>query len=131
MLRAGLLHETDVARIAAMASRVRALMRDDLARGRELRSTAAGVYELDFGRDVTIGIADLRVDVAHGQVVARYALEGASSPSSTDWRPISSGTTIGFRKLDRFEPTRFRKLRLTLETVGPLARPVQLRVYAP
>jgi alpha-L-fucosidase len=129
--RAGLLHETDVTRLAGMASRVRALMRDDLARGRDLRSSSAGVYELDLGRDVTIAIADLREDVAHGQVVARYTLEGVSSPSSTDWRLISSGTTIGFRKLDRVEPTRVRKLRLTLETVAPLARPVQVRVYAP
>ena len=130
--RAGLLHETDVARLAGMAGRLKALMQSDLARGRELRSSsAAGVYEMDLGRDVTIAIADLREDVAHGQVVARYTLEGGSSRSGTDWRPISSGTTVGFRKLDRVEPTRVRKLRLTLETVAPLARPVQLRVFAP
>jgi alpha-L-fucosidase len=130
--RAGLLHETDVARLAGMAGRLKALMQTDLARGRELRSSsAASVYELDLGRDVTIAIADLREDVAHGQVVARYTLEGGSSRSGTDWRPISSGTTVGFRKLDRVAPTRVRKLRLTLETVARLARPVQLRVYGP
>jgi alpha-L-fucosidase len=127
--RAGLLHETDVARLAGMAGRLRALIGDDVARGREIRSSGAGVYELDLGRDVTIAVADLREDVTHGQVVARYTLEGGSSPASTDWRPISSGTTIGFRKLDRVAPTRVRKLRLTLETVAPLARPVQLRLY--
>jgi len=130
--RAGLLHETDVARLAGMAGRLKALMPSDLARGRELRSSSsAGVYEMDLGRDVTIAIADLREDVAHGQVVARYTLEGGSSRSGTDWRPVSSGTTVGFRKLDRVAPTRVRKLRLTLETVAPLARPVQLRVYGP
>ena len=133
--RAGLLHETDVARLAGMAGRLTTLLQDDLARGRALRSRASGdrslVCELDLGRDVTVGIADIREDITRGQVVSRYVLEGAATASNGRWRVLSSGTTIGFRKLDRVAPERVRVLRLTLEAVAPLARPIHSQLHRP
>ena len=63
------------------------------------RADRQAALELDLGSAKTIGIADLGEDVTQGQVVSRYVLEGERDGS---WLPLSEGTTIGFRKLDRF-----------------------------
>src|SRR5690606_13490624 len=105
--REGLLHETDVARLRALRERLDALFAEDLAAGARVAWRATGattaVAELDLGRAVRAGIADLREDIAHGQCVARYTLEGLGDGG---WTTLSRGTTIGHRKLDRFPPVR-------------------------
>jgi alpha-L-fucosidase len=130
--RAGLLPEIDVARLGALRRRLDALFAEDLAAGRTAawRATGAGtaVLELDLGRDAVVGVADLREDVAHGQTVARYTLEGLGD----DGAPfaLSRGTTIGHRKLDRFEPVRVHRVRLRVEDAVDAPRPVRIALFA-
>jgi alpha-L-fucosidase len=59
--------------------------------------------------------------------VARYVLEGSDGGA---WRVLSRGTTIGFRKLDRFEPVAVRRVRLRIEDAVAPPRPVGLRLYS-
>ena len=131
--RAGLLHATDVARLAGMARAIGSLTSADAARGRApIWRTAADrstVGELDLGRPASVSIADLREPIEHGQVVSSFRLEGATDESFRTWRTLAAGTTIGYRRLARFTPARVRRVRLTLETVAPLAAPVDLRLY--
>lgn len=128
--RAGLLSATDIARLAGMRANLTSTLDDDLARGRRVAAQLAGetamLAELDLGRTVPVAIADLREDIAKGQVVSRYSLEGAIDG---EWRELSAGTTIGYRKLDRFPPVRVRRIRLRTEAVAPPSRGVQIRVY--
>lgn len=130
--REGLLHETDVSRLAECHSRLRALFAADLTAGSKPRWRAAtgGTAELDvdLGRAVTVGVVRLEERVEKGQSVARYTLSGADAG---EWRVLSRGTTIGYARLDRFEPVTIRRVRLTVEeAVGPLD-PITLRVFAP
>ena len=131
--RAGLLHETDVARIAGMAARLDTLTRLDLVRGRALRarttSDRSATFELDLGHDSIIAVTDLREAIEHGQVVSRYVVEGSTNAARGGWRTIASGTTIGYRKLDRFPATTVRRLRVTVETVARLPRAPEVRAY--
>ena len=131
--RAGLLHATDVARLAGMARAIGSLTSADAARARapSWRTAAdrSTVGELDLGRAASVSIADLREPIEHGQVVSSFRLEGATDESFRTWRTLAAGTTIGYRRLARFTPTRVRRVRLTLETVAPLAAPVDLRLY--
>jgi alpha-L-fucosidase len=128
--RDGLLHDTDVARLAGMRERLDALFRSDLAAGRPAAWRATGErsagLEIDLGRETAMGIADLREDITRGQVVARYTLEGHDGER---WRALSRGTTIGYRKLDRFEPAAVRRVRLTIEKALEPPRPVRVRLY--
>lgn len=130
--REGLLHETDVARLRGMRERLDALFAEDLAAGaqRAWRVTGArtAVAELDLGRTVRVGIADLREDIAHGQYVARYTLEGLGDDG---WTTLSRGTTVGYRKLDRLTPAAVRRVRLTIEDAVAAPRPVLLRLHPP
>jgi alpha-L-fucosidase len=129
--RAGVLAETDVARLVAMRRRLTTLFQEELVGRQPLtwRVTGERTAEraVDLGRPIMVGIADLREDIARGQAVARYVLEGSDGGL---WRVLSRGTTIGFRKLDRFGPVAVRRVRLRIEDAVAPPRPVGLRLYS-
>jgi len=112
----GTFHEVDMARLRGMDEALAVLFEDDLAAGASRTRTVTGprtaVQELDLGRAVSVGIADLREDVRVGQSVAAYRLEGFADGT---WRTLSRGLTIGYRKLDRWEPAPLSRLRLHVE----------------
>jgi len=98
--RTGLLSEIDIARLAGLRARLDAGFADDRY------AAVAG------GDAATVSWADLRERIAGGQTVARYRLEGRTVEG---WRTLSSGTTIGYRKLDRFAPVTVTGVRLRVE----------------
>ena len=128
--RDGLLHDRDVASLLTMRGRLTAIFPTPPGgkRPNTWRATGrhSGVLEIDYGHAVTVSIADLREDIARGQIVARYTLEGSTGGA---WITLAHGTTIGYRKLDRFAPTRVRRVRLTLEAVDA-AQPVGIALYS-
>ena len=109
---AGLLHETDVARLAGMRARLSELLDDDVA------------DRVRGGREATVAVADLREDITRGQRVSRYTLHGRTG---SGWTVLSRGTTIGYRKLDRFEPVAVSGLRIEAEGIGSAT--VEVRLY--
>jgi alpha-L-fucosidase len=117
--REGLLHATDVARLAGMRERLDALFAQDLS------------TRLGGGREVTATVADLREDITRGQAVARYVLEGRVGGV---WQALASGETIGYRKLDRFSAATVSDVRVRVEaTVGEVDVedvPVTVALYA-
>ena len=129
--RAGLLHHTDVSRLTEMQRRLARLFANEVTAGARPRWTFLDsmkpACDVDLGQIHEITIADLAEDIATGQVVARYRLEGMT----TAWSDLAVGTTIGYRKLDRFDPVRVRRVRLTLEVLTPLARAPRIRLYSP
>ena len=128
--REGLLHSTDVARLAGLRARLDSMFERDLARDarRKFSVTGSGsaTMELDLGRTVTIGVARLEEDIARGQSVARYTLYGAVDD---DWKALAHGSTIGYAKLDRFEPVPVRHVRLTIEEAAEIPEGVAVRLY--
>ena len=95
--RSGLLHETDVARLLGMREQLDRMFAVDLTRQGEL------------GRRLPISIISLREDITRGQSVARYEVMGSDG---RQWKTLSQGTTIGYRKLDRISPTVARELKI-------------------
>ena len=71
----------------------------------------------------------LSENVARGQRIARYTLEGAEREDDA-WRNISSGSTIGYAKLDRFPSTRVRRIRLTIEDAVSTPEAVSIKLFA-
>ena len=128
---AGLLHATDVSRLEAMDQQLRRSFRRDLAAGRRVTwySKRAGsiVAEIDLGRPADISIVRLEEDIANGQAVSRYAVEGQDERG---WRELVRGTTIGYARIDRLQPSAVRRVRLTVEDSVAPPRPVRIRVYA-
>jgi alpha-L-fucosidase len=129
--REGLLHETDVERLIGMREMLEMIFRENLAGGASPGWRATGsrtaVAELDLGRVVRAGLADVRENVERGQIVAQYLLEGSDGG---EWSVLSRGTTIGYRKLDRFTPVPVRRVRLTIEDAVAQPNPVTIGLYA-
>ncbi len=92
-----------------------------------LTSERSAVSEVDLGRTALVSVSDLREDIAHGQVVARYSVEGSDGGP---WRPLAHGTTIGYRKLDRFAATEVRRVRLVIEDAVETPRPVRMALFS-
>ena len=128
--RDGLLHSTDVARLALLRARLHSLFERDLARdARRAYSVIAPTraeLELDLGRTVTVAVARLEEDITRGQSVARYTLYGAVA---RDWQVLSRGSTIGYAKLDRFEPVKVRRVRLAIEDAAEMPQDVSVKFF--
>jgi alpha-L-fucosidase len=129
---AGLLHETDVSRLAGMRRALDRLFAEDLAAGVkvEWRRTGprAAVAELDLGRTVPVGLVRLEERIDRGQAVARYAAGGGGGEGGT-WRTLSRGTTIGYAKLDRCPPTPVRRVRVVVEVGVAVPEPLRVQLY--
>jgi len=121
--RDGLLHATDVARLTEFRQSLNAMFARDLTEGAKAswRPTGprGGELQVSFAAPTSIAVARLEEDITHGQRVSRYRLLG-------DDRELSSGTTIGYTKIDRFPAATVRSVRLTVETVD---EPERIRVH--
>lgn len=128
--REGLLHPTDVARLAGFRARISALFERDLAsRAPRWSVTEAPWQELliDLGQATRISVARLEEDITRGQHVARYTLYGETD---SGWRVLSQGTTIGYAKLDRFSPVAVRQVRLEIDDAIAKPELITLKLYA-
>ena len=112
--REGLLHPTDVARLDAMHERLVALFARDRT------------PDVAAGRAATVSLAALSEDITRGQSVAGYTLHGQVSGT---WRVLSRGTTIGYKKLDRFDPATISAVRLEVAASVGAAGPVQIALF--
>ena len=128
--RDGLLHDTDVARLAGMRTAIDRMFAENLAAHRRARWQVTGnrtaTLDVDLGAPAAVGLVDLREDITRGQVIARYTIEGRTDG---DWQTLAQGTTIGCRKLDRCEPVTSRHLRVTIADAVDMPRPIELGVY--
>jgi alpha-L-fucosidase len=129
--REGLLHATDVERLVGMREMLESVFAYNIAAGHSLawRSTGSrtAVAELDLERVMHVGLADLREDITRGQMVAQYVFEGSDGGA---WNVLSRGTTIGYRKLDRFTPIPVQRVRLTIEDAVAPPNPVTIGLHA-
>ncbi len=126
--RDGLLHDTDVERLAGMRSKLDAMFKTDLAQNRKLKWTRTGETtaeaEIDLGKNEIIGIVDLRERIERGQMISRYRVDAA--PGS-EWLPLYKGTTIGYKRLTRLaSPITARRIRVVIEDA--VAKPEQILV---
>ncbi len=129
--REGLLHATDVSRLAEVRGALDAIFHDDLAKGRKpgWAKNAADqlVGEVILDREQVVGLVDLREEIAEGQRVAQYRVEGLTRQG---WRQLARGTTIGYRRLQAVAPTPVLRVRVILESVVEPSRPLRIALYA-
>ncbi|MCG3198291.1 MAG: hypothetical protein GHCLOJNM_02788 [bacterium] len=137
----GLLPAPDVARLREFRAALEAIFSLDFALGKPCTAsnsrggdrayhpgnatdTSAGSYwatddsvteaslEVDLGSPKTFNVARLEEMISLGQRVEKYRLEARVDG---EWKKITEGTTIGRKKLDRFETVAADKVRLVIE----------------
>ena len=137
----GLIHENDAEQVARLAAQLRLDFADDLASGARVeasntrggsRQYAAsklidgdaasywaaddGVVEvsitLDFGRETEFNRFLAQEHIPLGQRIRKFRLEALVEG---DWEHIADGTTIGYKRILRFETVNASSLRLLIE----------------
>ena len=110
----GLLPEQDVARLLEMAREIQRRFRQPLG-----AVEPSGKYiVLDFDDPMVINHAVLMEDLREGQRVLRYQLEASVEG---EWVKVNEGTSVGHKKIVRFETVRASQLRF--ECLERLATP--------
>lgn len=125
----GLLHTTDVSRLAAMRARLDTMFAVNIADTHQSWRASGdrrAVAEVDVIPSPPVAIARLAEDIKRGQAVANYVLEGLSDGG---WRELARGTTIGYCKLDRFGPMDVNRVRLTIDNAVTRPWPVRIALY--
>ncbi|MES2306771.1 MAG: alpha-L-fucosidase [Gemmatimonadota bacterium] len=128
--REGLLHPTDVARLAGMRGALDRLFGHPLVPTRAAPGHVGATrltVQHDFRRPTPVGLALLAEDIAQGQVVAHWRLEGQANDG---WLPLASGTTIGHKRIVRFPTATLRRVRLVVAESVASGPPPMLQLFA-
>ncbi|MEH6422284.1 alpha-L-fucosidase, partial [Pseudomonas sp. CGJS7] len=146
--RAGRFHDTDVARLAEFGRKRAALFAggnrlagarvrasDGQTPERALDGDADSFWRAEAGeawlefeleQEIEFDLLCLQEAIADGQHVANHRFEIWRDGA---WRTVAWGTTIGCKRLERFEPVRARRLRLVIEHAYAPARIATVAVY--
>jgi alpha-L-fucosidase len=128
--RDGLLHTSDVASLSGMRAKLTSMFATDVAANGRRSWTVTGpqsaIATVTFRAPDRIAIIDVREQIAEGQRVARYRIEGHDG---SQWRELGAGTTIGYRRLTEIPATTLRAIRVTIEETLERPRTVGLRCY--
>lgn len=126
----GLIHENDVARLMEFRQWMDAAFAENLllnARPNKRKARAAidgntqkyftskrfpETVEFDLGKEVKFDLVELQEYIAKGQRVESFTLEALLDGQ---WQVITSGTTIGYKRLLRFAPVISDRIRITIK----------------
>jgi len=132
--RRGLIHEADAARLRELRRALDETFRTNLASGARAASpdgdgasravdgdpatyfaaredTRSATIEIELARPATFNRSMLREYIPLGQRIEEYSLEAHDGRA---WRAFAKGTTIGYKKLDRFAPVTASRVRLVI-----------------
>ena len=136
----GLIHENDVRRLRELREVLDETFDENLAAGAEVCASAVrgdgsqfspdniidgnpdtywtcddwhneAAITLDLGSRRTFNVVELAEHIAVGQRVAEFVIEAQGSDG---WEEFARGTTIGYKRLLRFEPVTARRVRLRI-----------------
>ena len=138
--RRGLIHENDVQRLHEFRKVLDAIFDENLAAGARATAshvkgdnpafaadkitdgdsqtywttddwTTAATVEMDLGKECTFNIAELAECIALGQRISEFSLEALTREG---WKEFARGTTVGYKRLFRFDPMTGSKVRLRI-----------------
>ncbi|UCG46881.1 MAG: alpha-L-fucosidase [Phycisphaerales bacterium] len=138
--RRGLIHENDVKRLGEFRKVLDATFKRNLALGAGAKASAVrgsdrahdaakitdgdartwwatddwtttATVEFDLGEEQRFNVAELAEHIETGQRVEQFTLEALEG---SGWKEFARGTTIGYKRLLRFDQVKARKVRLTI-----------------
>jgi len=119
--RDGLVPEPDFQRYREFGAEIRRRFGQCLAE----TSGEGGIVELSLPRPMTVDHAILMEQIAEGERVREYVVEGLADGA---WRELCRGASIGHKRIERFEPIRVSTLRLRV--LRSVAKPLIRRLAA-
>lgn len=118
--RDGLLDPADVSALAGFAAHRLMVLGSDLLAGSTVEVDDGGAVVVTPPIPVEADLVSLTEQVEHGQHIAAFRVQVQVPDDDRSWRALTSGTTIGHRRILRFPPTRIARLRLLIDLAfGP------------
>jgi alpha-L-fucosidase len=90
------------------------------------RSARNAWLEIELPREIEFDTLELGEAIALGQGIANHRVETWNGGA---WQALAWGTTIGNKKLTRFDPVRTNRLRVLLEFAYDTPRLARVAVY--
>ncbi len=149
----GLVHATDIERVTAMRATLDRLFACDLARGAALSASAEATgpasavadgstetywapgntegeawIEATLPAAAEVALIGLQEPIQLGQRIAAHRVEALDA--NGQWQTLCKGTTVGHKRLHRFEPVKTSRVRVVIEE--SLATPAlsAVQIYA-
>ncbi|MBO7307320.1 MAG: alpha-L-fucosidase [Alistipes sp.] len=108
----GLIHENDAQRIKEFGEYLKNTFENNyIVRGNKPWRAKAGDSKEYKANSAVVNTVLLQEDIAKGQRVESFKVEGFENG---EWRELCSGTTIGYKRLLRFEECHPERLRITI-----------------
>ena len=117
----GTLHENDEANILEFRSILDETFDKNLAKGKVVKNLADNKIntselvikplEIDFNKETTIDRALFQENIAEGQRIEKAKLEYWTGKK---WQLVQEFTTVGYKRLLRFDPIKTSKMRFTI-----------------
>lgn len=111
--RRGLIHEIDVERIKGLSDYLKKTFTDNfIIKGNKLWQSQSGeqkVFSVKNG--ATVNTILLQEDISKGQRVEKFIVEAYQNG---EWKFLTEGTTIGYKRLLRFSDLKTNKIRITI-----------------
>ena len=126
--RRGLIHEIDKELIAALNDYVEATFAKSYVQGcvRPWDATEGESHEWKVKSSEVVNTILLQEDIRRGQRVERFTVEAFYDG---EWHHIAEGTTIGYKRLLRFEGVRMERLRVTINNCRATAHIANVGLY--
>lgn len=111
--RRGLIHEIDAERITQLHNYIATTFANNLVAGRvrPLDAHEGESIAYNVERNSTINTLLIQEDISQGQRIEEFTVEALIDGM---WQPIAEGTTIGYKRLLRFEECNPTKIRVTI-----------------
>jgi alpha-L-fucosidase len=105
----GLLDEIDVRELVRFSERLDVMFMFDAAAGRPVVWRRTGertaTAEIELAESASIGVIRIQENIARGQAIAKHVV---TASDSGEWREVGRGSTVGYTRLHRIEPTAIR-----------------------
>ena len=124
----GLIHEVDVERIKEFGAYIRTTFKKNyIAKGGKLwHATTDESKEYKVEKGALVNTILLQEDIAKGQRVESFTVDGFENG---EWRKLCSGTTIGYKRLLRFDECHPERLRITITQTRSTANIKSVGLY--
>jgi alpha-L-fucosidase len=123
--RRGLIHENDAAALEKMKAILDATFGRNLAAGARM-TRSDSIVELELAEPAVFDRLMLQENYRHGQKVESFVVEFLEENT---WREIARGSTIGYKRLLRFDPVQADKVRLRITSTRDLPEIMTFGLY--
>ena len=109
----GLIHENDVRRLRELREYIERTFATDysLNGNRKITGREGDSFEIDIQDNVPVNTLMLQENIAEGQRIEAFTVEASVNGA---WNTIAEGTTVGYKRLVRFDSLIADKLRITI-----------------